>query len=424
MVFDARTLFIGRAGESGTISAAIDITTPTTGVDAKAKRNARILAIGQAFGGSGSVIIISTGGIAGHMLAVDKSFATLPVTCYILGTALATLPVNLLMRRVGRRAGYMLGAGSGMLSGLIAALGIFQNSFWLFSLGLLLMGIYWAFVQSYRFAAADTATDAFKPKAISWVLVGGIAAAVIGPQTVIWTQHLFEPFLFLGTFLASAGLAVAALLLMTRVDIPRPPPSKLDGGRKLTTIMAQPRFIVAAGCAAISFATMSLMMTATPLAMVGSGHSTNMAALGIQWHVLAMFVPSFFTGTLIARFGKEKVVAAGMVCLALSATTALTGLSVWQFWAALVLLGLGWNFGFIGATAMLTDCYAPTERNKVQGMNDFLVFGLNAVASFSSGVLLNTSGWAAVNLIVFPGVVLCLAALLWQANSAKRPIST
>jgi MFS family permease len=406
------------------MSAAIDVTERASVDDATAKRNARILAIGQALGGSGSVVIVSTGGIIGHMLAADKSLATLPVTCFILGTALATLPANLLMRRTGRRAGYMLGAASGAVAALIAATGIFYSSFWLFSFGVLLMGIYWAFVQSYRFAAADTASDLFKAKAISWVLIGGVAAAIIGPQTVIWTKDLIQPFLFLGTFLAAAGLAVVALALMTRIDIPRPPPPMAgDGARPLAAIAAQPRFIVAVACAAVSYAIMSLVMTATPLAMVGGGHSTDSAALGIQWHVMAMFIPSFFTGNLIARFGKQKVVAAGLIVLALSATVALLGMSVWHFWAALVLLGLGWNFGFIGATAMLTDCHQPMERNKVQGLNDFLVFGLNAAASFSSGVLLNLLGWGAVNIIVFPAIALCLAALVWLAGAEKRPVS-
>jgi MFS family permease len=256
------------------------------------------------------------------------------------------------------------------------------------------------------------------------VLVGGVAAAIIGPQTVIWTKDLIQPFLFLGTFLAVAGLAVVALALVSRIDIPRPPPPRAgDGGRPLSVIVAQRRFIVAALCGAVSYAVMALVMTATPVAMVGCGLSTDMAALGIQWHVMAMFVPSFFTGNLIARFGKEKVVAAGMITLALSATTALSGLTVWNFWAALVLLGMGWNFGFIGSTAMLTDCHLPIERNKVQGLNDFLVFGLNAAASFSSGVLLHLVGWNAVNFIVFPAIVLCLAALLWLAGAQKSPVS-
>ncbi|MDP2619976.1 MAG: MFS transporter [Hyphomicrobiales bacterium] len=406
------------------MSVAIETTDRRIVDDATAKRNARILSVGQALGGSGSVVIISTGGIIGHMLAADKSLATLPVSCYILGTALATLPANLLMRRTGRRAGYMIGAGSGAVAALIAAAGIFYGNFWLFSLGALLMGIYWAFIQSYRFAAADTASDLFKAKAISWVLVGGVAAAIIGPQTVIWTKDLVQPFLFLGTFLAVAGLALVGVALMSRIDIPKPPPPMAgDGGRPLSAIVAQRRFIVAAGCGAVSYAIMSLVMTATPVAMVGCGLSTESAALGIQWHVMAMFVPSFFTGNLIARFGKEKVVAAGLMILALAATVALMGLSVWNFWAALVLLGLGWNFGFIGATAMLTDCHLAAERNKVQGMNDFLVFGLNAAASFSSGVLLNVAGWNAVNFIVFPAIVLCLAALVWLAGTRKRPVS-
>ncbi|HSM19564.1 MAG TPA: MFS transporter [Hyphomicrobiales bacterium] len=392
--------------------------------DTTARRNARVLAIGQALGGSGSVVIVSTGGIIGHMLATDKSLATLPVSCYILGTALATLPANLLMRRTGRRLGYMIGATTGAVAAFIAASGIFAQSFWLFSFGVLLMGIYWAFVQSYRFAAADTASDRFKGKAISWVLVGGVASAIIGPQTVIWTKDLVGSFVFLGTFLAVGGLALMALVLMTRIDIPKPPPPKAgEGGRPLSAIVAQRRFIVAAGCGAVSYAVMALVMTATPLAMVGGGHSTESAALGIQWHVMAMFVPSFFTGNLIARFGKEKIVATGLIVLASSAAVALSGVSVWNFWTALVLLGLGWNFGVIGATAMLTDCHQPAERNKVQGLNDFLVFGLNAAASFSSGVLLVLLGWSAVNFIVFPAVALCLAALVWLAGAEKKPVS-
>jgi MFS family permease len=393
--------------------------------DALARRNARILAIGQALGGSGSVIIISTGGILGHMLAEDKSLATLPVTCYILGTALSTLPVNLMMRRLGRRAGYMFGAFAGIIAALVCAYAIYHRSFWLFALGTLMVGPYWAQVQSYRFAAADMASERFVAKAISWVLIGGIVSAVIGPQVVIWTKDLFPPLLFFGTFLASAVLAALALLIMAFINIPKPPPpSPEDKTRPLGIIVAQPRFIVAAGCGAVSFAVMSLVMTASPLAMVGCGLSADTAALGIQWHVLAMFAPSFVTGRLIDRFGKEKIVAAGLCSLALSAAVALTGLSVWHFWAALVLLGLGWNFGFIGATAMITDCYYPAEKNKVQGLNDFLVFGLNAIASFSSGLLLNLLGWNAVNLIVFPFVALCLAALVWLAGSLQRRLST
>lgn len=391
--------------------------------DRKARANARLLAVGQALGGSATVAIIASGGLVGHMLAADKSLATLPVSVFILGTAIATLPANMMMRHVGRRAGYMLGAGMGIVAALTAAFGIHQNSFWLFAFGLALAGVNWAFVQSYRFAAADTASDLFKAKAISWVLIGGVASAVIGPQLVIWTKDLLPPFLFLGSFIAAAGLGAIMLVLMTRIDIPRPPPpSDDDGARSLGAIIAQPRFLVAALCGAVSYAVMSLVMTATPLAMVGCGHSSDLAVLGIQWHVLAMFVPSFFTGNLINRFGKQWIVAVGMVLLAAAAGVALSGLGLWQFWTALVLLGLGWNFGFIGATAMVTDVYAPAERNKVQGFNDFLVFGLNAMASFSSGLLLNLIGWAAVNLLVFPAVFLCLAALVWLAGSGRQTV--
>lgn len=403
------------------MTAATDTIIASHDRDAQARRNARTLAAGQALGGAGSAIIISTGGLIGHMLADDKALATLPVTCFILGTAFSTLPANLVMRHIGRRLGYMLGGLIGALAALVAASGIYLNSFWIFALGLLLSGGYWAFVQSYRFAAADTASDLFKAKAISWVMIGGVVAAVLGPQTVIWTKTLFEPFLFVGTYLAAAVLCLLAMLLMLRIDIPKPkPPSADDGARPLSQIVVQPRFLVAAGCAAAAYAMMSLVMTASPLAMVACGLSTSDAALGIQWHVMAMYIPSFFTGNLIARFGKEKVVAAGMVLLAGAALSALTGLSVTHFWSALILLGVGWNFGFIGATAMLTDCHAPSERNKVQGLNDFLVFGLNAVASFSSGLMLNLIGWGAVNMVVFPTIFLGLAALVWLAGSRRK----
>lgn len=395
---------------------------PTQTDDRAARANARLLAIGQALGGSGTVAIIAAGGLVGHMLADNKALATLPVSGFILGTALATLPANMLMRHVGRRSGYILGAASAIIASLVAALGIYQNSFWLFTFGLALSGINWAFVHSYRFAAADMASDLFKAKAISWVLIGGVASAVIGPQLVLWTKDLLPPFLFLGSFLGAAALGVGVLLVIMRIDIPKPPPpAPDDGARPLGEIIARPRFVVAVLCGAVSYAIMTLVMTATPLAMVGCGLSSDLAVLGIQWHVLAMFVPSFFTGNLINRFGKEWIVAAGMALLAVSAGVALAGLSLWHFWIALILLGLGWNFGFIGATAMVTDVYAPAERNKVQGFNDFLVFGLNALASFSSGLLLNLLGWSAVNLLVFPAVFLCLAALVWLAGAERRP---
>lgn len=389
--------------------------------DSLARRNAFLLAMAQAIGGALASIVITTGPLVGYMmLAEDKSLATVPVSAMVLGTAFGTLPAGVLMRRYGRRAGFMGASALAAVSGLIASYAVFQNTFSLFVLACCLGGFAGAFVQQYRFAAADTASEAFKPKAISWVLAGGVLAGVVGPQTVIFTKDMFGPILFAGTYLAQAGLSIISLILVSFINIPKPPTQTTkSGGRPILEIMRQPRFIVAAACGICSYALMSLVMTATPLAMIGCGLTETDAALGIQWHVIAMFGPSFFTGSLIARFGKEKIVAIGLLLLASCSVVALSGVDLAHFWTALILLGLGWNFGFIGATAMLTDTYRPEERNMVQATNDFLVFGFVACASFSSGALLNAFGWDSVTTLVFPFVLLCLALLawLWKQNS-------
>ncbi|WP_422024382.1 MFS transporter [Roseibium sp.] len=395
--------------------------------DRLAKRNAVLLALAQALGGASASIVITTGSLVGYMmLDEDKALATVPVSAMVLGTAFGTIPAGIIMRRFGRRAGFMGSAMVGVASGLLAAYAVLLNHFLLFSFACGLGGFAGAFVQQYRFAAADTASDAFKPKAISWVLAGGVLAGVVGPQTVIATKDMFAPILFAGTYVAQAGLALIAMFLLAFIKIPKPPRQshKQAGGRPLAQIMKQPRFIVAAACGICSYALMSLVMTATPLAMIGCGLSETDAALGIQWHVLAMFGPSFFTGSLIARFGKERIVSIGLALLAGCAVVALMGLELAHFWTALILLGLGWNFGFIGATAMLTDTYRPEERNLVQAVNDFLVFGFVAAASFSSGALLNAFGWATVNILVFPFVVLCIGLLIWLALAERKAVTT
>ncbi len=395
--------------------------------DRLAKRNALLLAFAQALGGAAASIVMATGPLVGYMmLEDDKSLATLPISVMVLGTAFGTIPAGMIMRRFGRRAGFMGASLLGISSGLLASLAVFQDHFLLFALACCLGGFAGAFMQQYRFAAADTASDAFKPKAISWVMAGGVLAGVIGPQTVIATKDMFAPVLFAGTYLAQAGLAVVALVLLAFLKIPKPPrlSHAQAGGRPLSRIMTQPRFIVAAACGICSYALMSLVMTATPLAMIGCGLSETDAALGIQWHVLAMFGPSFFTGNLIGRFGKERIVAIGLALLAACSIVALTGIEITHFWTALVLLGLGWNFGFIGATAMLTETYRPEERNLVQAVNDFLVFGFVAAASFSSGALLNLFGWGTVNVLVFPFVVLCLGLLGWLVVAEKKAVTT
>ena len=394
--------------------------------DGLARRNALILALAQALGGAAASIIIATGSLAGHMmLDENKSLATLPVTAMVLGTAIGTLPAGIIMRRYGRRAGFMGAALLGAIGGPLAAYAILINAFALFAVMCGVVGFAGAFVQQYRFAAADTASDAFKPKAISWVLAGGVLAGIVGPQTVIATKEMVPPVFFVGTYLALGGWSLLTLLLLSFLKIPKPPRHHAkSGGRPLLEIMAQPRFIVSAACGICSYALMSLVMTATPLAMIGCGHTQTDAALGIQWHVLAMFGPSFFTGNLIARFGKERIVAVGLALLAGCALVALAGLELAHFWTALVLLGVGWNFGFIGATAMLTDTYRPEERNLVQSVNDFLVFGFVAAASFSSGALLNVFGWGMVNILVFPFVVLCLLLLGWLLLTEKNARTT
>lgn len=387
--------------------------------DALAKRNALVLACAQAFGGANPAIVVSLGGIVGSQLVTDKTFATVPVSLMQLGIACGVIPAAMLMRRLGRRNGYLIGALTGVIASSIAAAGTGSRIFWLFCLGTFMCGLYGAFVQSYRFAAADTASESFKPRAISWVMIGGLAAGVIGPQSVYWTRDLTPDAPFAASFMAQGLLALLAIGVVMMLRAPPVAAVRSSGGRPLSQIMRQPKFIASVTAALVSYGLMSFVMTAAPLAMVGCGHSIGDAALGIQWHVLAMFGPSFFTGRLIARFGKEKVTAAGLLLLACAAVVGLSGLSVAHFWIALVLLGIGWNFGFIGATALVTDCYRPEERVKVQAANDFLVFGSVAIASFSAGGLLNTGGWESVNWLVFPPVAVALVLVAWQATQKR-----
>jgi MFS family permease len=396
------------------MSAAADTSDLAAG-DRVARRNALVLAIAQALSGGNSVVIIATGGIVGAMLAPDKGLATLPITIYVLGMWMATLPVGILARRLGRRSAFLIGAVCGVLTGLICCAAVLFGSFWLFNIGALFSGFYGAVHQSYRFAAADTASDRFKPKAISWVMVGGIFAGVVGPQLLIFTKELWQPYLFAASYLAQAMLAVFAGAVLMLVKIPRPPVrTATNQGRPLGEIVRQPRFIVAVACGVASYAMMNLVMTSAPLAMVECNHTLTDATLGIQWHVIGMFAPSFFTGSLIGRFGVERVVGTGLALILVAAAIGMAGITLWHFWIGLVLLGVGWNFAFIGATTMVTQCHRPDERNKVQAFNDFLVFGSMAIGSFASGKLLATLGWVAVNQVVFPVVLAAAAMLLWD----------
>ncbi len=380
------------------------------------QRNLALLVAAQSLGGASPPIIISLGGLVGQMLSSTPALSTLPVSLYNLGLALSTIPAALMMRRMGRRAAYVLGALLGVVSGLVAAWGILHGSFVTFCIGTALAGFYGACVQSYRFAASDDVAPDQRSRAISRIMVGGLAAAIIGPQLVIWTRDAWPGAPFAGSFVGQAGLALLALPLLLMLRTPAPVATPGAGsGRPLAEIARSPRFVVAASAGVVSFGLMSFVMTAAPMAMVGCGFTVGEAALGIQWHVLAMFGPSFFTGHLLTRFGKPAVTATGLLLIAASGMLALMGLDLLNFWGSLVLLGLGWNFGFIGATSMVTDCYTPAERAKVQALNDFLVLGTVAVASFSSGRLLSTAGWDSINLWMMPLIATVLTMLAWQA---------
>lgn len=382
--------------------------------DAFAKRNAFVLACAQSLGGANPAIVISLGGLVGMALAENKALATLPVSLLNVGLAIGTIPAALAMRRFGRRTGYIGGALMGVFAGIVAALGIVHGEFAVFCAGTLMAGFYAAFVQSYRFAAADSASSEFKARAISWVMAGGLVAGVLGPQIVIWTRDIVPGAAFAGSFFAQATLALLSIPIVSALRAPPVSQAPPRAGRPLREIARQPRFIVAVSTGLVSYGLMSFVMTAAPVAMVGCGHSVETAAYGISLHILAMFGPSFFTGRLIDRFGKERITAAGLIMIAAAAIVNLSGLSVAQFWIGLVLLGVGWNFGFIGATALVTDCYRPEERAKVQALNDFMVFGSVALASLSAGKLLVLGGWEILNWLVFVPVIAATVLLLWQ----------
>jgi len=380
--------------------------------DNLARRNAMVLAVAQALAGGNNTLIVSTASIVGAQIAPDKSLATLPITFMVLGMWAGTLPIGYLARRFGRRTALQTGSACGVASGLVSYSAVMNGSFWLLLLGTFFGGLYAAGHQSYRFAAADTASDSYRPKVVSWVLAGGVFAAILGPELVIYTKDMLTPYVFAASYLGQSVCAVVAALVLQFVKVPSVTASPKLQGRPLIEIAREPKFIVAAACGVGSYASMNLVMTSAPLAMVGCGHSITLAALGIQWHVLAMYGPSFFTGGLIARFGTGRITSLGLAFLVLAAVIGMSGVTVAHFWGGLMLLGVGWNFAFIGATTMVTRCHRPEERNKVQAFNDFLIFGVMAVSSFSSGQLLADFGWTVVNEVIFPIVAIAAALLL------------
>ena len=388
--------------------------------DSRAKRNVMVLVIAQAVLGAQMPMIFTIGGLAGQSLASNICYATLPISLIVLGSMVFATPVSAIMQRYGRRFGFMLGAIGGIVGGIVGAYGLYLSSFPIFLLGSFFTGLYMSAQGFYRFAATDTASDAFRPKAISYVMAGGLAAAIIGPQLVKVTADMMV-IPFLGTYMAVVAVNLFGSLLFLLLDIPTPekPASDAPKGRSRWELITTPKIAVAVIVAMVSYALMNLVMTSTPLAVVGCGYDTGTAADVVTSHVLAMYVPSFFTGHLIARFGVEKVMGTGLAILAGAGAVALQGVQLENFFIALVLLGVGWNFGFIGATTMLASSHSPEERGRMQGLNDLIVFGGVTLASLSSGGLMNCSGgtaqegWTAVNLAMAPLLMLAGGALIW-----------
>ncbi|MDP6882509.1 MAG: MFS transporter [Rhodospirillales bacterium] len=385
------------------------------------RKNVVMLALSLALAMSGASMIMTVSALAGHMLAVDKSLATVPLALQMAFVMASTVPASMLMRRIGRRAGFIIGQGIGLAAGVICVAAIHQGSFAGFAVGSALFGSHNAFWQYYRFAAAETADAAFRSRAISLVMSGGVVAAICGPELAKFSRDLLTPFTFAGSYAIIGMLCVATVALLAFIDIPRPEARHLkQSGRPLAEIGRQPLFVVAVLSAMIGYGVMALVMTATPIAMMMSGHEFEDSAFVIQWHALGMFAPSFFTGHLIKRFGVLNIILVGALLNLACAGVNLSGFEVLQFWGGLVLLGVGWNFMFIGGTALLTETYRPAEQAKVQAFNDFLVFGLVTVGSFLSGAMLHAFGWDAVNYAVIAPVLVTFAATLWL-RFAHRP---
>ena len=384
------------------------------------QRNVLLLAGTQALFQTASVMVITLSGLVGLKLAADKRLATLPIAMMMVAAAATMIPASMLMRRFGRKAGFMLGTVLGCMGGLSAAGAIGLGSFWLFVFANMLIGGYQAFAQYYRFAAADAASLDFKSRAISWVIAGGVVAALAGPNLARATQGI-GPTPFMASYLALFGLTVVALVLLARLALPPVVVEQSrDPARPLPEIMRQPVFLTALTGSAVGYAVMIMVMTATPLAMQICGQPLGASATVIQWHVLGMFAPSFFTGNLIRRFGVLPIMAVGIMLLGGHVAIALAGIEFLHFLSGLILLGVGWNFLFIGGTTLLTEAYRPSERAKAQAAHDFLVFGAVSLASFSAGGLLNAWGWRSVNLTALPFLALALMAVLALGALRRR----
>lgn len=388
-----------------------------------ANRTVGVLAIGQALSMTGAGIVMLVTGLAGAYLAEDDRLATLPLAIQFVATMVATFPAALWMKLVGRRIGFTVGQLIGVCGGVLSCVALLEGRFDLLVAGAALLGVHNAFWGYYRFAAAEAAPPDRRAKAISWVMAGGILSALAAPELSKATRELFAPVLFAGCYAAIAVLATVTAVLIQTAALKKPARQVFDAesqARPLKDIVSQPIFIVAAVSAMVGYGVMILVMSATPLSMVDCGFAFDDAAFVIQWHALAMFAPSFFTGALIKSFGALRIISVGVALNVVCMISNLSGVELMNFWLGLTALGLGWNFMFIGGTALLTESYRPSEQEKAQGANDFLVFATISVATFSSGALQNGLGWTAVNIAMVLPLLIAATALLWLSRQQKH----
>jgi MFS family permease len=384
-------------------------------------KNIGLLSACQALLMTNNSIMIATTGLAGLALSPDKALATLPVTGYVCGAALTTMASSMMMKRIGRRNGFMVGSVVGIFGALICALAIYLQHFWLLCAGTIVLGGYNATSQYYRFAAADVASADFRARAISLVLAGGIIGAIVGPETSKLTKDLWAP-AFMGSYLSLTLFCVLAITIQRQLEIPTPSSEEQKGGgRSITELARQPAFVIAVATGAVGYGVMNLLMTATPLAMHACEYPFKEAAFVIQWHILGMFVPSFFTGGLIKRFGLMTIMVTGVVLNLVCVAIALQGIEIWNFWAAMVLVGVGWNFMYVGATTLLTETYLPAEKAQAQGFNELMIFVTLAMSSLFSGALFTLQGWERLNVMAVPFLVIIGAALLWLGARRRLP---
>lgn len=385
-----------------------------TSVSTATKTQVTLLSLCQALAMTTNTVLITVAALIGYALATDKALATAPLALRQIATMSATIPASLLMARVGRRNGFLLGAALGMLGAGLSIYSLTQLSFVLFSVAMVILGLANSFVGYYRFAAADVADEGFRSQAISWVIAGGIIAAVLGPWLATGSKGWFDSELYVGAFVAILGLQLLSVCLLLALHVPPTVLSQADAKvRSLFSIARQPKFLIATLGSTISYSVMTFLMTATPLAMSAEGHSFAQSASVIQWHVLGMFGPALVTGWFIKRLGVLWVVVVGAVLNLVCVAIALAGVSFWHFGIALLLLGLGWNFMYVGSTALLTETYYPAEKAKAQAAHDFTVFSIVALATFLSGRVFYRFDWNVLNQVSWPFVLVTLLAVMW-----------